>query len=256
LTSTTKTPLARVALTSVLEGLVQLFSRVGVSHWRDFARTALEADDPRGAARIYLQFSQGSAPGTFHDYSISAFNRHPVTERQEPWINELLTTFQAIGLQAARVVAADGEAARLPASLNEVANQTAGIESAPPRASRMRIYGMRCTTCETRFILDHAVDSAAAQRWSLFTAPSRIGNRQSVALVAAAFEPDADPATRAELEHVRPAIEALGLPAIRLPYNRPDRGPEDPCPVCGAVTWQPTPWWLRSDPLRLISNEA
>ena len=75
---------------------------------------------------------------------------------------------------------------------------------------------------------------------------------RSASLIAAAFSPDTDPATRAHRADVRPAVQKLKLPEIRLPYNRPDRGPTDRCPVCGADTWTPINWRLEGDPPALV----
>ena len=124
-------------------------------------------------------------------------------------------------------------------------------EEVPPR-TRMHVTGMRCTTCDTRFMLDSSSDWAAARRWSLFTAPARIAARRSASLVAAAFNSATDPATRASIADVLPAVRKLKLAEIRLPYNRSDRGPTDLCPVCGAETWTPIRWQLEGDPPTLV----
>ncbi len=245
-------PLAIDLLRSVLEGLNQLFAEAEIVHWRDRVRAALDAPDAASTADAYLSLSGGSAAGTFHDLIISLFNRHAVTERQEPWINELLTTFQSIGLQAARAISDGGPSAMLPTGVEEAAARHAHIEGDVPPRTRIHVTGMRCTTCDSRFMLDSAIDWAAATRWSLFTAPARIATGRSASLVTAAFDPDADPAARAEVAGVRPAIDELKLPAIRLPYNRPDRGPNDHCTVCGADTWVPIRWQLDGDPPKLV----
>ena len=124
-------------------------------------------------AKAYLAMSDGSSAGTFHDLIISLFNGHPVTERQEPWINELLSTFQSIGVLAARAVNDGGASARLPMSVRRgrcAATLRRSQTHAPPR-TRIHVSGMRCTTCDSRFLLDSTLDSGAAKRWSLFTAP-------------------------------------------------------------------------------------
>jgi hypothetical protein len=71
-------------------------------------------------------------------------------------------------------------------------------------------------------------------------------------LVAAAFDSDHDPDAQQAVEEVKPAAEHLGLPEIRLPYNRPDRQPNDRCPVCGADTWKLVMLRLAEDPIRLV----
>jgi hypothetical protein len=249
---TTEAPPAIDLLRSVLEGLDHLFAKAQIPGWRDRVRAALDAADAATVAGAYLNISQGSAPGTFHDLIISRLNRHALTERQEPWVNELLTTFQSIGLLAARAIS-DGDAeARLSGSVEEAAAQHPELEGDVPARTRILVTGMRCTTCDTRFALDDAAESAAAIRWSLFTAPARIATGRSPGLVTAAFDPDGDPATKAEVAEVRPAIDGLKLAAIRRPYNRPGGAPDDRCPVCGAGTWVPIRWQLDGDPLRLV----
>ena len=109
-------PLAADLLRSVLEGLELLFSEAGIVGWRDRVRSVGEQPDAGSIAKAYLAMSEGSAAGTFHDLIISLFNGHPVTERQEPWINELLSTFQSIGVLAARAIKDRGTSARLPMS--------------------------------------------------------------------------------------------------------------------------------------------
>jgi len=70
-------------------------------------------------------------------------------------------------------------------------------------------------------------------------------------LIDVAMDPGGHAETRAQLEAVRPAFEALGLPFIPLPYNRPDRGPNDRCRTCGADSWTTTHWLMVHDPPRL-----
>jgi len=248
----TNAPPAIDLLRSVLEGLENLFGEAQIPYWRERVRAALKAPDAATTAGVYLHISQGSAPGTFHDLIISRLNRHAVSERQEPWVNQLLTTFQSIGLLAARAIADGDAAARLSNSVEEAAAQHPEIEGDVPARTRILVTGMRCTTCDTRFALDDAAESAAAIRWSLFTAPGRIAAGRSPGLVTAAFDPEGDPATKAEVAEVRPAIDELKLAAIRRPYNRPDGARDDRCPVCGAATWVPIHWLLDGDPLKLV----
>jgi len=245
-------PLAIDLLRSVLAGLELIFSGVGILPWRDRMRAALDEPDAAATADAYLRLSAGSASGTFHDLTISLFNRHSVTEDQEPWINELLTTFQSIGLLAARTVSEGGAAAALGITVEEAAASHPHIEGDVPPRTRIHVAGMHCTTCDSRFMLDSSTDWSAARRWSLSAAPARIASGRSASLVAAAFSPGADPATRASVADVRPAIHRLKLPEIRLPYNRSDRGPTDRCPVCGAETWTPIYWQLEGDPPALV----
>ena len=114
------------------------------------------------------------------------------------------------------------------------------------------VYALRCTTCETRFLLDTAVAQAAARRWSLEVAPPRVAAERSAELVATAFDAEHDAEASGAMEAVRPAADALGLSAIRLPYNRPRGEPDDRCTVCGADTWKPVPLRLLEDPIRLV----
>lgn len=242
-------PLAVDLLRTVLEGLELLLAGVGIAGWRDAMRTVLDQPGAAETADAYLRLSAGSASGTFHDLTISLYNGHRVTEDQEPWVNELLATFQSIGLLAARAISDGGASAPMPTSVEEAAARHAHVgEDVPPR-TRMHVNGMRCTTCDTRFMLDSSIDWTAARRWSLFTAPARIATQRSASLVAAAISPATDPDTRASIGDMRLAVRSLKLPEIRLPYNRADRGPTDPCPVCGAVTWTPVTWQLEGDPL-------
>ncbi len=245
-------PLAIDLLRSVLEGLELLFGQAGIVGWRDRVRSVREQPDAGSTAKAYSAMAGGSAAGTFHDLIISLFNGHQVTERQEPWINEMLSTFQSIGVLAARAVKDGGASARSPMSAAEAAALHPWSQTDAPPRTRIHVSGMRCTTCDGRFLLDTTLDSGAAKRWSLFTAPRRIASMRSASLVAAAFSPETDPATRASITDVRPAVQKLKLPEIRLPYNRPDRGPTDRCPVCGAETWTPINWRLEGDPPALV----
>ena len=111
---------------------------------------------------------------------------------------------------------------------------------------------MACDTCQSRFLLDDAVAQAAATRWAIRDVPPRIVSGDSTALVDIAFNAEADPAAQRALDEVRPAAAELGLPQIRLPYNRPRGAPDDRCPVCGADTWSPVPLRVTDAPVRFI----
>ena len=112
----------------------------------------------------YQLMSQGSAPGTFYDLIISGINGHPVTEAQEPWVNQLLTTFQAVAAVACRGDRRRGPAAGMPVPSGVAARR---YPWHPDRAAdldraRVIVYSVVCTTCGSRFLLDTAVAEAAA----------------------------------------------------------------------------------------------
>lgn len=249
------TPRAFDLLRSSLVGMDALFGRIKIHGWHERVRRVLELGDPEAMAAGYRQMSAGSAPGTFHDLIISEYNRHPITEQQEPWVNELLTTLQTIAGVAADAITKGGVNARISISVAEAARrypwQREVTADAPSRGD-VHVYAFDCTTCGSRFLQDTAVVSAAAQRWAVRHAPQMIAANRSAQLVAAAFDPDHDPEAQGAVAEVRPAAEQLGLPEIRLPYNRPDHQLDDRCPVCGADTWKPVPLRLSEDPLRLI----
>lgn len=75
---------------------------------------------------------------------------------------------------------------------------------------------------------------------------------RSADAVAVAFAAERDPGAQRVVEAIRPAAERLGLPAIRLPYNRPAGEPDDRCGICGGDTWKPVPLSLADDPVRFI----
>lgn len=204
-------------------------------------------------ARAYASMSRGSASGTFHDRIISVFNDDRVTVRQEPYVNALLRTFQSIGPACVHAITADGDDAVLGQSTADAASEYWLRWQGRDVPSRWRtvVTGVRCRTCDSRYLLDNALDGVAARRWSLTTAPAWIETGRSRQLVDAAMDPEGHPETRAQLEAVRPAFQALGLPSIPLPYNRLDRGPNDRCRVCGSDTWTTTHWLMLYDPPRL-----
>jgi hypothetical protein len=247
--------LASALLRSCLVGMRALFDRVAIHHWRDQAGLVLALGDPAEMAVGYRLMSQGSAPGTLHDLIISERNQHPVTERQEPWVNELLTTFESIAATATETIEDKGARASLAITPSIAARRWPWRREGSPEVgdrTTVVVYALRCTTCETRFLLDTAVDQAAARRWSLDVAPARIAAGRSAELVATAFDPERDAEASQAMETVRPAADALGLAAIRLPYNRPSGQPDDRCTVCGADTWSPVPLRLVEDPIRLV----
>lgn len=231
-----------------------LFGRVEIGSWQERARLVLELGEPEAMAAGYQRMSQGSAPGTLHDLIISEFNHHPIAEQQEPWANELLTTFETLAGVAADAIAKDGAEARIPMSLDEAARRYPWQRDVDPHLTRDEVhtYGVDCITCGSRFLLHTAVASAAAQRWAVRHAPALIAANRSVELVAAAFDADHDPEAQRAVEEVRPAAEQLDLSEIRLPYNRPDHQPDDRCRVCGADTWKPVVLRLTEEPLRLV----
>jgi hypothetical protein len=248
-------PAAFPLLQSSLAGMEALFRRIPIHGWHERVRLVLELRDPEGMAAGYGLMSAGSAPGTLHDLIISAYNRHPITERQEPWVNELLTTFETLAGMAAEAIAKRGARAQISTSLDEAARRFPWQrENEPPVRGRLdvHIYAIDCTTCGSRFLLNTAVASAASQRWAVRVAPHKIASNRAAELVDAAFDPDQDPEAQRAVEEVRPAADQLGLAEIRMPYNRPDHQPNDRCPVCGADTWKPVPLGLSDDPLRLV----
>jgi len=248
-------PLAADLLRSCLAGLERLFERAAMGHWQQRVRLVLDLGDPEAMAAAYRLMSQGSAPGTFYDLIISERNRHAIGEQQEAWVNELLTTFQAIAAAAADAIAHGGANASLPVTPSEAALPHPVLRGAAPDVpdrSHVIVYEIDCETCGSRFLWDEAVASAAARRWALQIAPTLIGAQRSAELVATAFEPGHDPEAQRALDHIRPAAEKLGLPAIRLPYNRPAGQPDDRCSVCGADTWTPIPLRLVDEPLGFV----
>lgn len=249
-------PLAADLLHSSLVGMDALFGRVRIGFWQEQARLLLELRDPEAMAAGYRRMSAGSAPGTLHDLIISELNRHPITEQQEPWVNDLLTTFQTIAGVAADAIARSGAKARIPVSLAEAARRYPWQQEVKPdlpnRDDNVHTYAFDCTTCGSRFLLDTAVASAASQRWAVRFAPQAIAANRSTELVSVAFDPDHDQKAQRAVQEVRPAADQLGLPEIRMPYNRPGHQPDDRCGVCGADTWKPVPLRLTGDPLRLV----
>jgi hypothetical protein len=247
-------PSAIAVLRSTLAGLDELFHRTSITHWRDSVREVAAVERPSAKARAYRSMSAGSASGTFHDLIISVYNNHPITARQEPFVNNLLSTLQSLGIGATLAIERDGDQATLGRPTAEVAAEHWLAQEGRDVRNRwdMIVTGVRCTTCDSRYQLDGSPDEIAARRWSLTTAPARIEAGRSRGLVNAAMDPLRDPHTRTELDLVAPAFEQVDLPVIRLPYNLPDRGPNDRCRVCGADTWTPgIHWRVLDDPLRL-----
>ena len=246
-------PPAAAVLRSVLEGLDELFTRTDVAGWPGQIRDVAAIGPPSDQAHAYERMSQGSAPGTFHDLIISERNRHAVTELQEPYVNELLDTHQSLGIAAARALTRHGNDAALSEPAAETAARYAFLPADAPEPSRTRITvtGLRCKTCGTIYQLDTAPYNVAGRRWALTTAPAWIEDGRARDLVAPAMEPLTHDEARIELETVRPAFEQLGLPTIRLPYNRPHGEPDDRCPNCGADTWATTNWLFLDNPPRL-----
>jgi hypothetical protein len=248
-------PLAVDLLRSCLVGVDELFGKLAMPSWREQARSILDLDDAVRMAAAYRLMSQGSAPGTFHDLTISDFNRHPVSEQQEPWVNELLTTFQAIAAKAADAVLLDGAHARLPVQPSEVARHMPGFPGiALERIDRLRmtVYAMECMTCETDYLVDTAIAWAAAKRWAVTRAPSMVAAGKSTKLVEMALNATDHRETARALAAIQPAADRLGLSTVRLPYNRPGGGPNDRCRACGADTWRPVPLQLVERPMRLV----
>lgn len=246
-------PHAGQLMRSVLVGMEELFARTGVPFWEQQVRTVAALDTPSAMARAYRAMSQGSAPGTFHDLLISVRNQAPITELQEPFVNEVLSTFQSLGLACMNAIHSGGDEATLGRSTAEAAGehwlQWQGHDL-PSRWPKV-VTGVRCTTCDSRYQLDDASAWAAALRWSLITAPAQIEAGRSRELVDAALDPRGDPDTLAQLDAMGPAFERLGLPVIPLPYNRPGRAPNHRCLTCGADSWTTIHWLLLDDPIRL-----
>lgn len=248
-------PLASRLLRSCLLGMEALYDRVAIEYWRAQVRGVLDLRDPADMAAGYRLISQGSASGTMYDLIISERNRHPITEQQEPWVNELLTTFESIAAVATETIRGVGTGARLPMAPSVAARRTPWQREAGPGVgdrTDVIVYAVRCTTCESRFMVDTSVALAAARRWSLEVAPPRIAAGHSVELVATAFDAEQDPEAKQALEAFQPAADALGLATIRLPYNGPAGRLDDRCTVCGADTWKPVLLRLLDDPPRFI----
>jgi hypothetical protein len=245
-------PQAASLLESVVDSLDELFTRTGVAVWAEMVRQARAVSTPTDTARAYERMSQGSAPGTFHDLIISTRNGHAITEIQEPYVNELLATLQSLGRSAAHAVVVDGADARLPDGILDAAARDVFMPlDSPPRRREIMVTLMRCAVCGTTYQLDVGPHYVAARRWALTTAPAWIADSRARDAVAAAMEPMDHEETRRELEAVRPAFDRLGLEAIRLPYNRPDRGQNDRCGTCGADNWLTTHMQFLDSPPRL-----
>jgi cytochrome c5 len=246
-----KPVLAGPLLRSVLAGLDALFTRTRIGIWREQVRRVAAAESAGPMAAAYRVMAKGSAPGTFHDRIISVRNRDAITEAQEPFVNELLTTLESLGMSAAMTIAADGE----HAAMRETAEQLAARYvwhyvdgSATPSRSEHVVTGMRCKTCHSRYSLDGAPRLAAACQWALTVAPGRIAAGRSRALVDAALDPERDALTSRELERMKAPFEAVGLPVISLPYNKPGHAPNDRCRTCGADDWGTIHWRLIGEP--------
>ena len=246
-------PPAAALLRSVLEGLDELFAQTGVPYWRGRVREVAAADSPSSMARAYESMQEGSAPGTFHDLVMSAHNRNTVTQRAEPYVNELLETFQSLGLATTQAIKRGGDNARMASSTPDLASQyvLALRGSDAPSRRRIVVTGVRCTTCNTSYQLDDAAHRVAARKWSWTTAPEWVDAGRSRELVAAAMQPLDHRETRTQFDEVRPAFQRPGHPTIRLPYNRPSGAPNDQCRVCGADAWTTTHWLFVDDPPRL-----
>jgi hypothetical protein len=243
--------LAALLLRSVLAGLDALFTRTQISFWREQVRRVAAAESGVTMAAAYQVMARGSAPGTFHDRIISVRNRDAVTEAQEPFVNELLTTLESLGMSAAMTIAADGEQAAMRETAEQLAARYAWHYvdgSAIPSRSDHIVTGLRCKTCGSRYSLDDAPRLAAARRWALTVAPGRIAAGRSRALVDAALDPERDTLTRRELELMKAPFEAVGLPVISLPYNKPGYAPNDRCRTCGADDWGTIHWRLIGEP--------
>lgn len=245
-------PHAANLLESVLDGLDELFTTTGVAAWAETVREVRAISGPTDMARAYQRMSQGSAPGTFHDLIISMRNGHAVTEIQEPYVNELLATLQSIGRSAAHSVVVEGADARLSDEILDVAARDVFMPlDSLPRRREIMVTLMRCVVCGTTYQLDVGPHYVAARRWALTTAPAWIADSRAREVVASAMEPMDHEETRRELEAVRPAFDHLGLAAIRLPYNRPDRGQNDRCGTCGADNWITSHMQFLDSPPRL-----
>jgi hypothetical protein len=245
------TPMAAAVLRSTLEGLDELLTRTAVFGWPAQVREVAAIESPSDQAHAYELMSRGSASGTFHDLTISEFNRHAVTEIQEPYVGALLDTLQSLGIAAARAITLNGDEAILPEPTAEAAARYAFASADTPSRRRILVTGLRCTTCGTGYQLDVAPYQVAGRHWALTTAPEWVEVGRARDLVSPALDPLAHKETRAELETVLPAFEQLGLPVIRLPYNRPRGEPDDRCQICGADTWGPTLWDFLDNPPRL-----
>jgi hypothetical protein len=247
--------LAIDVLRSCLVGVDDLFGKLAMPSWRGQTRSILGLDDAVRMARAYKLMSHGGAPGTFHDLTISDFNRHPVTEQQEPWVNELLTTFQAMAAIAADAIVLGGAHASFSMPPSDAARHLPGFPGiALDRIDRLRVtvYAVECVTCATRYLLDTAVAWAAAKRWAVTHAPSMVAAGQSTKLVDMALSATDHGDTARALAAIQPAADRLGLSTVRLPYNRPGGEPNDRCRVCGADTWRPVPLQLVERPMRLV----
>ncbi len=246
-----KLVLAAPLLRSVLVGLDALFTRTRIGFWREQVRQVAAAESGVAMAAAYQVMAQGSAPGTFHDRIISVRNRDAVTEAQEPFVNELLTTLESLGMAAATTISTDGE----HAAMRETAEQLAARyvwhyvdgSQTPPRTEHV-VTGMRCKRCSSQYTLDDSPRWAAARRWALTVAPGRIAAGRSRALVDSALDPERDPLMRRELERMKAPFEAIGLPVISLPYNKPGNAPNDRCRTCGADDWGTIHWRLVGEP--------
>jgi hypothetical protein len=246
-----KLGLAAPLLRSVLVGLHELFTRTRIGFWPDRVRHVAAAESGVAMAAAYQVMAQGSAPGTFHDRIISIRNRDAVTEAQEPFVNELLTTLESLGMAAAMAIAADGEHAAIQETPEQLAarytwHYVDGSET-PPRTEHV-VTGMRCKTCGSRYTLNDSPRWAAARRWALNVAPGQIAAGRSRALVDAALDPERDALTSRELERMKAPFEAIGLPVISLPYNKPGNAPDDRCRTCGADDWGTINWRLIGEP--------
>ncbi len=242
-------------LRSSLVGMEALFDRLDLEWWLVNTRKVLDLPAPAEMAIGYRLMSQGSAPGTFYDLLITRSSGHHVTEGQEPWVNHLLLTFQALAAVASQAIARQGPAAAMPVPTTVAARRYPWHTDTDPGTadrSRVIVYSVICTTCGSGFLLDTAVAEAAACRWSLSIAPPMIEDDLSSDLVAAALDPDHDAAARYAVEEVQPAVDALDLVAIRRPYNRPSGQVDDRCRVCGADTWRSGPLLLQEDPIRFV----
>ena len=167
-------PHAAELLRSVLDGLDELFTRTGFEFWDEQVRKVATFKSPTRVARAYASMSQGSASGTFHDRIISAFNHDPVTVRQEPYVNALLATFRSIGLACVDAITSNGADAHLEQPTADAASEYWERWQRHDVRSRWHtvVTGVRCRTCDSRYLLDNSPDWAAARRWSLTTAPA------------------------------------------------------------------------------------
>ena len=246
-----KPMLATPLLRSVLTGLDALFTRTRIGFWREQVRRVAAAQSAVTMAGAYRVMARGSAPGTLHDRIISVRNRDAITEAQEPFVNELLTTLESLGMAAAMAIAADGEQAAMRETAEQLAARYAWHYvdgSATPSRTEHVVTGVRCKKCDSRYSLDDAPRLAAARRWALTVAPGRIAAGRSRGLVEAALDPDRDPSARGELERMKAPFDAIGLPVISLPYNKLGNAPNDRCRTCGADDWGTIHWRLIGEP--------